>query len=41
MRASGARADATELEGAAWTIFAELINNVFSHKATVRRFHYM
>ena len=27
----GQRADAAELEGAAWTIFAELIDNVFSH----------
>ena len=31
MRSYGRRADATELEGAAWTIFAELIDNVFSH----------
>jgi hypothetical protein len=28
------RADANELEGAAWTIFAELIDNVFSHSDT-------
>ena len=31
MRSCGQRADAAELEGAAWTIFAELIDNVFSH----------
>ena len=31
MRSYGQRADAAELEGAAWTIFAELIDNVFSH----------
>src|ERR1700730_3384453 len=34
MRSCGQRADATELEGAAWTIFAELIDNVFSHSQT-------
>lgn len=34
MRACGTRADAAELEGAAWTIFAELIDNVFSHSET-------
>ena len=31
MRSCGRRADAAELEGAAWTIFAELIDNIFSH----------
>jgi hypothetical protein len=34
MRSCGQRADAAELEGAAWTIFAELIDNVFSHSQT-------
>lgn len=34
MRSCGQRADAKELEGAAWTIFAELIDNVFSHSRT-------
>lgn len=34
MRSCGGRADAAELKGAAWTIFAELIDNVFSHSAT-------
>lgn len=34
MRACGHRPDAEELEGAAWTIFAELIDNVFSHSQT-------
>jgi hypothetical protein len=34
MCACGTRQDASELEGAAWTIFAELIDNVFSHSAT-------
>jgi hypothetical protein len=34
MRSCGHRADARELEGAAWTIFAELIDNVFSHSQT-------
>jgi hypothetical protein len=34
MRSCGQRADARELEGAAWTIFAELIDNVFSHSRT-------
>ena len=29
-----ARSDASELEGAAWTIFAELIDNIFSHSQT-------
>lgn len=28
------RSDAKELEGAAWTIFAELIDNIFSHSKT-------
>jgi hypothetical protein len=34
MRSCGGRSDAAELEGAAWTIFAELIDNVFSHSQT-------
>ena len=34
MRSCGTRADAAELEGAAWTIFAELIDNVFEHSET-------
>lgn len=34
MRSFGHRSDADELEGAAWTIFAELIDNVFSHSET-------
>lgn len=34
MRSCGHRPDAKELEGAAWTIFAELIDNVFSHSQT-------
>jgi hypothetical protein len=34
MRSCHQRADAAELEGAAWTIFAELIDNVFSHSET-------
>jgi hypothetical protein len=34
MRSCGQRADAAELEGAAWTIFCELIDNVFSHSET-------
>lgn len=33
-RACSARADIKQLEGAAWTIFAELIDNVFSHSQT-------
>jgi len=33
-RSCGTRADAAELEGAAWMIFAELIDNVFSHSET-------
>jgi hypothetical protein len=34
MRSCRARSDAGELEGAAWTIFAELIDNIFSHSRT-------
>ena len=34
MRACGKRPDASDLEGAAWTIFAELIDNIFSHSET-------
>lgn len=34
MRSCGSRQDAAELEGAAWTIFAELIDNVFAHSET-------
>jgi hypothetical protein len=34
MRSCGEREDARELKGAAWTIFAELIDNVFSHSRT-------
>jgi len=34
MRFCGNRADAKELEGAAWTIFAELIDNIFAHSRT-------
>lgn len=34
MRSCGHRPDAKDLEGAAWTIFAELIDNVFSHSQT-------
>ncbi len=34
MRSCGKRADAKELDGAAWTIFAELIDNIFSHSET-------
>lgn len=34
MRSCGTRSDANELEGAAWTIFAELIDNIFSHSET-------
>lgn len=34
MQACGNRPDANELQGAAWTIFAELIDNVFSHSET-------
>lgn len=34
MRSCGTRSDAGDLKGAAWTIFAELIDNVFSHSGT-------
>lgn len=34
MRACGDRPDASALEGAAWTIFAELIDNIFAHSRT-------
>lgn len=34
MQSCGQRPDADELEGAAWTIFAELIDNIFSHSQT-------
>lgn len=34
MDSCGNRIDAKELEGAAWTIFAELIDNIFSHSST-------
>jgi hypothetical protein len=34
MRSCGNRPDAKELEGAAWTIFAELIDNIFAHSRT-------
>lgn len=34
MRSCGHRDDAKELEGAAWTIFAELVDNVFAHSQT-------
>jgi hypothetical protein len=34
MRSCGGRPDARELEGAAWTIFAELIDNIFAHSST-------
>jgi len=34
MKSCSTRPDAAELEGAAWTIFAELIDNVFSHSQT-------
>lgn len=34
MRSCGRRPDASELEGAAWTIFAELIDNTFVHSRT-------
>jgi len=34
MSACGNRPDASDLEGAAWTIFAELIDNIFSHSET-------
>lgn len=32
--ACSSRADVDELQGAAWTIFAELIDNIFAHSAT-------
>jgi len=32
--ACGSRSDVDELQGAAWTIFAELIDNIFAHSAT-------
>lgn len=32
--ACGSRKDVDELKGAAWTIFAELIDNIFAHSAT-------
>jgi hypothetical protein len=34
MRSCRTRPDAGEFEGAAWTIFAELIDNIFSHSRT-------
>lgn len=34
MQSCGNRTDAAELEGAAWTIFAELVDNIFSHSQT-------
>jgi hypothetical protein len=34
MQSCRTRPDAGELEGAAWTIFAELIDNIFSHSCT-------
>ena len=34
MRSCGNREDGDELEGAAFTIFAELIDNIFSHSST-------
>ena len=34
MRSCRSRPDARELEGAAWTIFAELIDNIFVHSRT-------
>jgi hypothetical protein len=34
MRSCHSRPDASELEGAAWTVFAELIDNVFEHSET-------
>lgn len=34
MESCSGRTDANELEGAAWTIFAELIDNIFSHSQT-------
>jgi hypothetical protein len=37
MRACGDQPDASALEGAAWTIFAELIDNIFAHSRTRSR----
>jgi hypothetical protein len=34
MRSSGSRPGARELERAAWTIFAERIDNIFAHSRT-------
>jgi hypothetical protein len=34
MNSCSHRSDSKELEGAAWTIFAELIDNIFSHSGT-------
>jgi len=34
MRSCSSRPDASELKGAAWTIFAELIDNIFAHSRT-------
>lgn len=34
MQTCNNRSDANELEGAAWTIFCELIDNIFSHSKT-------
>ena len=34
MKACGNQPDAADLEGSAWTIFAELIDNIFSHSKT-------
>ena len=34
MKACGKRPDASDLEGTVWTIFAELIDNIFSHSET-------
>jgi hypothetical protein len=34
MQSCHARSDGAELKGAAWTIFAELIDNIFSHSRT-------
>jgi len=34
MQSCRTRPDASELEGAAWTVFAELIDNIFSHSRT-------
>ena len=37
MRSCRNRPDAEELEGAAWTVFAELIDNIFAHSRTPPR----